>query len=136
MPRPRHPQSERVLDLRAADKTYDEISAVTGVSYHSVDSIIKRARYNGDPRAACITPAQRARRTGGNIVHITSEHRAKAIEGVRAFWAAKNGISPEQREDYRLLRRKRFSRDEALAILNSHQIPAAGVAAANPETLS
>ncbi|MDT8333017.1 hypothetical protein RQ831_18345 [Roseomonas gilardii] len=121
MPHPRHPQREQILDLRAADLTVETIAERLQLSMESVACVIWRARKSGDPRAARISADQRGQRTrdtrGPRV--FTREETVRGNAASRAAWRKRLGLSEELVPEYRFLRRKRLSQEEALAVLRN-----------------
>lgn len=119
MPRPRNPNHEAILDARAEGKTFREMERMGLGSWKTVQSIVQRARGKGDIRAALLPSAVRHAQMARSVPPNRAEIQRRNGPAVSAALRFLAGLSEEDREAYRLLRRKRFSQQEAMLMVGA-----------------
>lgn len=111
-----------MLELLRAGATYAEVTAETGVPKHAAIRIRKAAGASYAPRCSPRAEAtRRAMQDPGRRAATLARLHDPAAQGrsLAALHPHLVGLSGDQRDDYRLFRRKRFSVLEALALVRA-----------------
>ena len=119
MARARNPNTDAILDARSQGATFREMERMGLGSLKTVQSIVQRARGNGDPRAALLPPDVRHAQLVRSIPADRAEIQRRSGPAVSAALRFVAGLSAEDREAYRLLRRKRFGQQEAMLMVGA-----------------
>ena len=119
MARARNPNTDAILDARAQGKTIREIARMGFGSFKAVQNVVQRARLRGDPRAALLTHEERGAIVAHSLPPNLAEVRRRAGPAISTALRFLATLSAEDREAYRLLRRKGFDQQEAMLMVGA-----------------
>ena len=119
MAQARNPNYEAILDARAEGKTFREMERMGLGDMKAIQSLVRRARGKGDPRAALLPPDVRHAQMVRSVPADRAEIQRRNGPAVSAALRFVAGLSEEDREAYRLLRRKRFGQQEAMLMVGA-----------------